>query len=212
MPMRSAPSRKPATSSIPPPQSACMTISIRREDRASRKTPMSPSVVANRNPTRYCAAVDYWTLLRRPDRRGPLDWQMAADRRQKEDRDVDQKPETPQDRAQRRAVADIGEDIGNPYDQKQHRELIDQPLRAAAKLGKQHRNRKERECLDAVLVCAQRPRRDRVLVEAGVARPRIVEAASADPFDRHDRQQIQHQRPEYAPFSGRHGSSREART
>src|SRR6476620_7125020 len=41
--------------------------------------------------------------------------QIPPHRRQEEDRHIDRKPETPQDRAQRRAVAEIGEDIGDPH-------------------------------------------------------------------------------------------------
>jgi len=44
--------------------------------------------------------------------------QISSDRRQKENRDVDRESEAPQDRAQRRAVAEIGEDIGDPHNEK----------------------------------------------------------------------------------------------
>src|SRR6185437_2310612 len=67
---------------------------------------------------------------------------------------------------------------------------------------------KKRERLDAVLVRAECARGNRILVKGGVARPRIVEAVEAEPFDRCDRQQIQQQRRKDAPFGGRHVSSR----
>src|SRR6476660_6669055 len=78
-----------------------------------------------------------------------LDRQIPLYRRQEENRDIDRKAQAPQDRAQRRAVAEIGEDVGDPHDQKQHRELVDQPQRAEAEFRQQHRDRKERKRLDA---------------------------------------------------------------
>ncbi len=66
------------------------------------------------------------------------------------------KPIAPQDRAQRRAIAEIGEDIGNPHDQEQHRQFIDQTLRTGAKFRQQHGDGEERKRLDAVQMRAQR--------------------------------------------------------
>src|SRR3954470_9398565 len=54
MPTRSAPSKKPATSSIPWSPNVCTTTSIRPAARVIRRTPMSRSAVVNRNPTRCC--------------------------------------------------------------------------------------------------------------------------------------------------------------
>src|SRR3984893_5180579 len=48
-----------------------------------------------------------------------LSRQIAPDHRHEENRQIDRKPDAPQDRAQRRAIAEIGEDIGNPHDQEQ---------------------------------------------------------------------------------------------
>src|SRR6478609_7609437 len=104
-----------------------------------------------------------------------------------EDPEIDCKADAPEDRAQSRAVAEIGQHIGDPYDQEQRRELVDQALRRLPVFGKQHREGEERKGLDAVLVRAERALRDGVLEEGGVARPRIVEAAKSDPFDRDDR-------------------------
>src|SRR3954447_10238353 len=104
-----------------------------------------------------------------------------------EDPDIDRKADAPEDRAQRRAVAEIGQHIGDPYDQEQPRELVDQALRRLPVFGEQHREGEEREGLDAVLVSAERALRDGVLEEGRVARPRIVEAVKSDPFDRDDR-------------------------
>ena len=73
-------------------------------------------------------------------------------------------------------------------------------------LRQQHRDGEERKGLDAVLMGAERARGDRVFIEARVARPGIVETAEPDPLDRRDRQQLEHQRSENAPFGDRHGS------
>src|SRR6267154_3434091 len=67
MPTRSARSRRRATSSIPHPQSGCMTIFIHRAARANRRKPMSPSVAASRSPMRYCAAAAFSKHPRRPE-------------------------------------------------------------------------------------------------------------------------------------------------
>src|SRR5580693_8857613 len=67
MPTRSAPSRRPATFSIPRSPNACTTTSIPRAARAIRKTPMSRSAAVNRSPTRYCAAAGCWKRPRPPD-------------------------------------------------------------------------------------------------------------------------------------------------
>src|SRR4030081_884864 len=53
---RSAPSRRPATFSIPRSPNACTTTSIPRAARAIPKTPMSRSAGVNRSPMRCCAA------------------------------------------------------------------------------------------------------------------------------------------------------------
>src|SRR3974390_3456857 len=52
---RSAPSRKPAISSIRRPQNACTTTSIPPAARAIPRTPMSRSAAASPSPTRYYA-------------------------------------------------------------------------------------------------------------------------------------------------------------
>src|SRR5438105_8568636 len=54
MPTRSAPSKKPATSSIPWSPNVCTTTSIRPAARVIPRTPMSLSAVVNRNRTRCC--------------------------------------------------------------------------------------------------------------------------------------------------------------
>src|SRR5512139_336531 len=64
--MPSAPSRRPATSSIPPLRSACMTTFIRPAARAIRRKPILPSVAASRSPTHCCAGAAFWNL-RQPD-------------------------------------------------------------------------------------------------------------------------------------------------
>src|ERR1700743_2174840 len=174
MRMRSAPSRRRATSSIPRPPSACSTTSIRPAARAIRKRPMSPSVAAIRSPTPSCAAAGCWSHQRPPDE---SDRQIFADYRQEEDRAVDGKAEVPQDRAERRPVAEIGEDVGDANDHEQHRQLVDIALRAAAEFGQQHGNGEKRKRFDAVLVRAERTCGNRVLEKTGIARLRIVEAA-----------------------------------
>src|SRR5258706_2517512 len=58
--MRSAPSRRLATSSTPRWQSACTTTSIPRAVRGTPKTPMSPSAAASRSPTRCCVGAACW--------------------------------------------------------------------------------------------------------------------------------------------------------
>src|SRR5450631_3029117 len=62
--MRSAPSRRPATSSIRRPQSACTTTSIPPAARAIPKMPISRSAAASRSRTHCCAAAVCWN--RRP--------------------------------------------------------------------------------------------------------------------------------------------------
>src|ERR1700692_4212790 len=64
---RSAPSRRPATFSIPRSPNACMTTSIRRVARAIRKPPMSRSAAVSRSPMRCCAAVACSKRRKRPD-------------------------------------------------------------------------------------------------------------------------------------------------
>src|SRR5665213_1362128 len=151
MPTRSAPSRRPATSSIPPPPSGCSTISMPPAARAIRKTPMSPSVAVSRSPMRCCAAAACWK--RRRLREPGSDRQIFADRRHEEDHEVDHKADAPQDSPERRPVAEIGEDIGDPYDHEQHGQFIDETLRAAAELRQQYGDREKRKRFDAVLVC-----------------------------------------------------------
>src|ERR1051325_9959278 len=63
--MPSAPSRKPAISSILPLRSACMTIFIPPEARAIRRKPILPSVAASRSPMRCSAGAALWNLRRR---------------------------------------------------------------------------------------------------------------------------------------------------
>jgi hypothetical protein len=137
-----------------------------------------------------------------------LERQVAPYRRHKENRDIDRKAEAPQDRAKRRPIAEIGEDIGNPHDQEQYRELVDQALRAVAEFRQQHGDGEERKRLDAILMRAQCAGTDGIGIEGGVARPGIVETAKPGPFDRRNRQQIEHQRCENAPFGDRHGFPR----
>src|SRR5579864_8391685 len=67
MPTRSAPSRRPATFSIPLSPNASTTISIPRAARAIRKLPMSPSAVVSRSRTRSCGGVASWTRRRPPE-------------------------------------------------------------------------------------------------------------------------------------------------
>src|SRR5690348_9001723 len=54
----------------------------------------------------------------------PLARQQAPDQRQEEDRDVDDKTDIPQDRAQPRPVADISQHIGDAHDHEQDGELV----------------------------------------------------------------------------------------
>src|SRR5450631_4508667 len=82
------------------------------------------------------------------------DRQKAPDRRHEENPEIDCKADVPKDGAQRRPVAEIGEDIGNPHDQEQHRKLIDEILRAGAKFRQQHGGSKERKGFDPVDVRA----------------------------------------------------------
>src|SRR5277367_5931712 len=67
MPMRSAPSRRPAISSIPRSPNGSTTTSIRRAARAIPKMPMLRSGAVSRSPTRCCAAAACWKPPRRPD-------------------------------------------------------------------------------------------------------------------------------------------------
>src|SRR5579863_7369642 len=67
MPTRSAPSRRPATFSIPLSPNAFTTISIRRAARAIRKLPMSPSAAVTRSRTRSCGGGASWTRRRPPE-------------------------------------------------------------------------------------------------------------------------------------------------
>src|SRR6185312_17360952 len=98
----------------------------------------------------------------------PLRRQVPLDRRQEEYRDIDREPDAPENRAQRRAVAEIGEDIGDPHDQEENSELVDQVLWRSAEFRQQDGGRKERKRLDAVLVGAERAGTDGVLVEGGI--------------------------------------------
>src|SRR5438309_3531102 len=65
--MRSAPSRRPAISSIRRPPNACSTISIPPAARAIPKMPTSPSAAGSRNPTRCCAGAAFWKRPRPPE-------------------------------------------------------------------------------------------------------------------------------------------------
>src|SRR5580704_11500685 len=114
--------------------------------------------------------------------------QKPADQRQEEDRDIDDEADVPEDRSEPRAVAEIGEDIGDAHDQEQHRQFVDQVLRGGAEFGQQNRHGEERKGLDAVLMRAQRTGADGVLVERRVTRLGIVIVAKPDPFDRYDGQ------------------------
>src|SRR3954468_7495292 len=78
--------------------------------------------------------------------------QIRLDQRQKEYRDVDREADVPQDRSQPRAVAEIGEDKGDPHDQEKDLQFVDQVLRPEAESGQQPRGGKERKRLDAVEV------------------------------------------------------------
>src|ERR1700732_1063506 len=132
--------------------------------------------------------------------------QIASDQRHEENGEVDGKSDVPQDRTKPRAIAQIGQDIGDPHNQKKHRQFVDQVLRRGAKFRQQHSGRKEWKGLDPVLMRAQRAGAKRVLEENRVARSRIVVAAKPDPLDGNDREQIEHHRSENAPFGDRHGS------
>ena len=46
-----------------------------------------------------------------------------------------------------------------------------------------------------------------IAIELRIARPGIVEAAKPDPFDRHDRREIEQQRPKHAQFRECHLAS-----
>jgi hypothetical protein len=131
--------------------------------------------------------------------------QVAPDRRQEENGDVDGKTDTPQNRAKRRPIAEIGEDVSDPHDQEQYGQFVDQALRAGTKFRKQDRDGKKRKGLDAVLVRTQSARGNWIFVEGGITRPGIVEAAKPDPLYRGDAQQIKHQGGENAPFGDGHG-------
>jgi hypothetical protein len=139
-----------------------------------------------------------------------LNRQKAPDRRYEENPHIDRKANVPQNRAQRRAIAEIGEDIGNPYDQEQNRQFIDQALRAGVEFRQQHRGGEERKGLDAVEMRAERARGNGIVIERGVARFGIVEAAKADRLHRRNRQQIEYDRSKNTPFGDRHGSPRRA--
>ena len=65
--------------------------------------------------------------------------QPAPDRRQKKYPRIDRKADGPQDRTQRRTVAEIGENIGNPHDQEQHRQFVDKILRRGPEFRQQYR-------------------------------------------------------------------------
>src|ERR1700680_3004039 len=67
MPTRSAPSRKPATSSTPRSPNACTTTFIRRADRATPKRPISRSAAESLSPTRCCVAAACSRHQRQPD-------------------------------------------------------------------------------------------------------------------------------------------------
>src|SRR5262245_46564199 len=63
----SAPSRRPATSSIPPRPNACTTIFTPPAARAILRRRILPSVAVSRNPTRCCAGAACWNNPRRPE-------------------------------------------------------------------------------------------------------------------------------------------------
>src|ERR1700757_842414 len=67
MPTRSAPSRRPAISSITRPPNACMTTSIRPAARAIRKRTMWRSVGGSRKRTRCCGGGAFRKRRRRPE-------------------------------------------------------------------------------------------------------------------------------------------------
>src|SRR5260370_18280340 len=67
MPMRSARSKRPATSSIRRAQNACTTTSMRRAAPVIPKRPMSRSAAVSRSPTRCCAAAACSKAWRQPD-------------------------------------------------------------------------------------------------------------------------------------------------
>src|ERR1700756_5026715 len=67
MPMRSAPSRRPATSLTLRSPSAFMTISIPQAVRAIRKLPMSPSAAVTPSRTRSCGGAASWKRRRPPE-------------------------------------------------------------------------------------------------------------------------------------------------
>src|SRR5262249_776678 len=63
----SAPSRRPATSSIPPRPNACTTIFTPPAARATRKRRILPSAAASRSPTRCSGGAACWNNPRRPE-------------------------------------------------------------------------------------------------------------------------------------------------
>src|SRR6185295_19022474 len=69
MPMPSARSRRPATSSIRPRQSGCMTTSIPPVARAIRRRRISPSAAGSPSPTRCCAGAAFCRRPRQPEMR-----------------------------------------------------------------------------------------------------------------------------------------------
>ena len=73
------------------------------------------------------------------------------------------------------ACETAGEDVGDPHDQEQDRQFVDQVLRRRAEFRQQHGGGQERKRLDAVLMGAERAGADRILIESRVARPGIVE-------------------------------------
>jgi len=99
-----------------------------------------------------------------------LDRQKPPDRRHEENGEIDRKADAPQDRPKRWAIAEIGEDIGDPHDQEQHRQFIDQTLRSGPEFRQQDGYGKEWKGLDAVEMRAQRAGPQRIVVECGVAR------------------------------------------
>src|SRR6202161_3621857 len=102
---------------------------------------------------------------------------MISYHRHEENREIDRKADAPQDRTQRGPLAEIGEDIGNPHNQEEDRQFIDEALRAGAKFREQHGDGAEREGLAAVLVRAERAGPKRLVIERGIAWPGVIEAA-----------------------------------
>src|SRR3954465_6624020 len=87
-----------------------------------------------------------------------LSGQISPHRRQEEYSYIDREADVPKDCSQRRAVAQIGQDICNAHDHKQYGEFIDEILRRRPKFREQDGDGEERKGFDPVEVRAKRTR------------------------------------------------------